>query len=237
MFLGSIKKDLNNLSRKSDVAVLQSFFKTGQGQYAEGDVFIGVRVPKQRKVAQKYFSNISFLELEKLISSPIHEYRFTALLMLIFKFENSKTKKNKEDIYNFYIKNISQVNNWDLVDLSAPKILGAYLFTCYKEQKILFELASSSNLWFRRIAIVSTFYFIRKKEYKLSFKLAEKLLQDEADLIHKAVGWMLREVGNNLGQGTEEVFLKKYYKQMPRTMLRYAIEKFLPIERKFYLDK
>ncbi len=237
MIIEAIKKDLNNLSKKSDVNLLQSFFKTEKGQYAEGDIFIGVRVPQQREVVKKYFKTISFREVAQFISSPIHEYRFSALLVLIFKFENSKTEKEKEIIYNFYLKNIKYVNNWDLVDLSAPKILGAYTFNHRENLKILFKLAKSKNLWSRRIAIISTFYFIKRGEYKQSFQLAEILLDDDQDLIHKAVGWMLREVGNNLGQKIEEEFLNKYYQIMPRTMLRYAIEKFTPSKRKLYLNK
>ncbi|MCF7820541.1 MAG: DNA alkylation repair protein [Candidatus Pacebacteria bacterium] len=238
MVIEKIKADLKAVSKKSDVKILQRFFKTGPGEYGEGDIFIGVRVPQQREIARKYYSEISWSEIQTLIQSPIHEERLTALLILVLRFEKTEIDKEKTKIYNFYLKNLKYINNWDLVDLSASKIVGAYIFNYKKTDKDkLFKLAEKKHLWSRRVAVIATFYFIKKGEYKTLFKLAEMLLADKHDLMHKAVGWMLREVGNNCGQEIEEEFLKKYYKKMPRTMLRYAIEKFPEEKRQAYLAK
>ena len=172
-------------------------------------------------------------DLEKLLNSKIHEYRMSALLILIKQYEKgNESEKNK--IFNFYLRNTKNINNWDLVDISAPKIVGDYLLN--KPRDVLYKLASSNNLWERRIAIISTFAFIRNNEFDDTLKIAEILLNDKHDLIHKAVGWMLREIGKR-DQKIEEEFLKKYYSKMPRVMLRYAIEKFEEKKRKFYLGK
>ncbi|MEK6807514.1 MAG: DNA alkylation repair protein [Nanoarchaeota archaeon] len=206
------------------------FFKTGKGEYGEGDVFLGIAVQKIRKIA-KEFKNISLGEVQKLLDSEIHEKRLCALVILIKKYKTAD-EIEKKDIFDFYMKNTRRINNWDLVDLSAPNIMGHYLHD--KDKKILHELSVSADLWKKRIAVLATFYFIRKDDFKDAIKIAETLLNDAHDLIHKAVGWMLREIGKR-NQEIEEDFLKKHRKSMPRTMLRYAIEKFPEEKRKFYL--
>ncbi|MCK5107563.1 MAG: DNA alkylation repair protein [Nanoarchaeota archaeon] len=225
-----LKKDLNNLGNKKKKEILQRFFKTGKGQYGEGDIFLGITVPEQRTIAKKY-SNLSFKDLQSLLNTKIHEYRLTALLILCEQYSKSD-EKSKKQIYNFYLKNTRNINNWDLVDLSGHKILGAHLFD--KDKNILYKLAKSKDLWERRISMLSTYYFIRNNQFTDSFKIAEILLNDKHDLIHKVVGWMLREIGK-IDQPAEEKFLKKHYKTMPRTMLRYSIEKFEESKRKKYL--
>ena len=227
-----IRRDLKKLENKEKAEIISNFFKTGKGEYGEGDVFLGITVPEQRKIARRYL-DIELNELNELLSSEIHEYRLTALLLLVEKYKKSDNVFKKE-IFEFYLRNTSYVNNWDLVDLTADKILGDYLFE--RDKNILYELAKSENLWERRIAIIATFSFIRKNKFDDTLRVSEILLNDKHDLIHKAVGWMLREVGKR-DQGVEERFLKKYYKKMPRTMLRYAIERFDDKKRRFYLGK
>lgn len=228
----NIKLELNKHADPEKANFLPNFFKAGPGGYGEGDKFIGVKVPIQRKVARKYFKTLSLEEVEVLLRDPIHEYRLTALIILVNKFEKAKTAQERKNIKEFYLKNISYVNNWDLVDSSADKILGAYLFD--KEKDILYEFAKSDNLWENRAAIISTYYFIKNEVFEDTLKLAKILLNHEHDLIHKAVGWMLREVGNR-NLDLELNFLKEHYKNMPRTMLRYAIEKFEPELRNKFL--
>jgi len=231
--LARLKKELDKFSDLKQAKILQGFFKTGKGEYGEGDIFLGIKVPEQRKVAIKFFEELFLEDLEKLLKSKIHEYRMSALLILIKQYEKADEKYKKE-IYNFYLKNTKNINNWDLVDISAPKIAGDYLLN--KPRKILYKLAKSENLWERRIAIISTFAFIRNNEFTDTLKISKMLLKDKHDLIHKATGWMLREVGKR-DQKIEEEFLKKYYLKMPRVMLRYAIEKFEERKKKFYLEK
>jgi len=226
----SVKSDLKKLSNKEKVPIYQRFFKTSPGEYGEGDIFIGVTVGDQRQVAKKN-KDISFGETKKLFKSPIHEHRLTALIILTYKFQTGSESQRKE-IFDFYFKNTQYINNWDLIDLSAYKIVGNYLFK--KNKKILLQLAKSPSLWERRISIISTYYFIKNNEFSQTLKIAKLLLLDEHDLIHKAVGWMLREVGKK-DLKIEEQFLKETYKEMPRTMLRYAIEKFPEAKRKSYL--
>ena len=216
--LNQIKSDLSQLSNPEKAKSLSRFFKTGKGQYGEGDIFLGIPVPEQRKVAKKYF-DLPLNDLQELLRSEIHEHRLTALLILVAKYEKTDNS-GKDEIFSFYLKNVENINNWDLVDLTAPKIVGDYLFN--KDKSILFKLAKSNNLWERRIAILSTFGFIRKNNFKIALRISELLLHDKHDLIHKAVGWMLREIGKR-DQEIEEQFLSKYNVQMPRTMLRYAI--------------
>lgn len=228
--LNKIRKDLENFRNDEKAKILRKFFKTRKGEYGHGDVFLGITVPKQREIAKKYI-NLSFNDLKNLISGKIHEHRLISLLILIEKY---KKEYNKKEIVDFYLNNLKCVNNWDLVDLSADKILGSYLID--KNKDVLYGLAKSSNLWERRISIVSTFALIKNNRYDDALKISRMLLNDEHDLIHKAVGWMLREIGKR-NQNIEEDFLKKYYKNMPRTMLRYAIEKFDDKKRKFYLSK
>ena len=226
--LTSLEKELKIKANLEKAKILQRFFKTGPGEYGEGDVFLGIVVPEIRKLVKKY-SNLKIKEIIKLLHSKIHEERLTALLIMVNKFQ---VEEDKEKIYNLYLKNTKYINNWDLVDLSADKIIGDYLLN--KPKSILYKLAKSKRIWERRISIIATFNFIKNNKFKETLKIAKILLNDEHDLIHKAVGWMLREVGKR-DLKTEEKFLKKYYKKMPRTMLHYAIEKFPEKKRKQYL--
>lgn len=226
--LQELRKELAKHSSKYRSEINQKFFKTGKGEYGEGDIFLGLTVPNIRKIAKKY-SFVSLKIVQELLNSKIHEERLLALFILVDQFK----KTGNEKIVQFYLKNTKKVNNWDLVDSSADKILGNHLLN--KPKNILYKLANSSNLWERRISILSTFEFIRNNQFQDTFKIAEILLNDKQDLIHKAVGWMLREVGKR-NQTVLEKFLKKYYKRMPRTMLRYAIEKFDERRRKEYLS-
>jgi 3-methyladenine DNA glycosylase AlkD len=206
------------------------FFKTGAGSYAEHDQFIGVPVPARRAIAKKY-PDLSLCELEQLLKSPINEERFLALILLTNQYQKADYI-GKEQIYQFYMNNLKQVNNWNLVDASAHLIIGNHLFD--KNRTILIQLAQSNNMWKRRIAIVATWYFIRKNDLTSTFQIAQLLLNDTHDLIHKATGWMLREAGKKDQQKLID-FLDLYSPHMPRTMLRYAIEKFPEEQRKSYL--
>jgi 3-methyladenine DNA glycosylase AlkD len=218
-----IKDELKALIKPDKAIFLPYFFKTGEGQYAAGDKFIGVVVPDQRTIAKKYYKDATFGDLEELITSEIHEHRLTALFILILKYEKlAKTQSQKTEIVDFYLKHIQGVNNWDLVDASAPYLLGPYLYD--KPRDILYEFAKSGDLWKERISIVATYFFIKNLDFKDTLNISEILLTHKHDLIHKAVGWMLREVGKK-DRLVLDGFLKKHYKQMPRTMLRYAIEK------------
>lgn len=230
---GDVKRKLMKLEDKKQAKILSGFFKTGKGQYGEGDVFLGVKVPLQRRVA-KEFKGLALGELGKLIKSKIHEHRLTSLFILIDNYKRADENEKKR-IFDFYIKNAKMVNNWDLVDLSAPNIVGEYLLD--KDRKILYKLVKSKNLWERRISVLATFTFISNGESKDVHKICELLLDDSHDLIHKATGWMLRELGKRVSEAEEEKFLKKYYKVMPRTMLRYSIERFSEKKRKYYMKK
>lgn len=231
MNLLQIRKQIKNQADPNQAVILQRFFKTGKGDYGEGDIFYGIKVPVQRIIAKK-FNALSLVDLKELIKSKMHEERLIAAFILIDKYKKGDEKEKKQ-IFNFYLNNRKGINNWDLVDLSAPKIVGEYLLD--KEKDLLYKFARSNDLWEKRIAILSTQTFIRNHFFEDTLKISEILLNDKHDLIHKAVGWMLREVGNRDIQA-EEDFLKKYYKQMPRTMLRYAIEKFPEKKRKDYLE-
>lgn len=226
-----LRKIIKSRSSKKVADTMQWFFKTGKGEYGEGDVFVGLKVPDQRKIA-KEFRDLSLIEIKQLLSSPVHEERLISLFILVDQYEK-KGEKEKEEIFKFYFKNRKGINNWDLVDLSAPKIVGKHLLG--RDKNILFKFASSKKLWERRISILSTYEFIRNNNFQPTLDIAEILLNDKHDLIHKAVGWMLREIGKK-DMHTEEKFLKKHYKNMPRTMLRYAIEKFPESKRKKYLQ-
>jgi 3-methyladenine DNA glycosylase AlkD len=230
MTIQKIKKRLKQLANKEKAEILQRFFKTGPGEYGEGDVFIGVKVPDVRKVA-KDFRDTTIGDIIVLLESAIHEERLLALFMLVQKYR-SGNNRTKEDIYKLYLNKTRFINNWDLVDGSAQHIVGEHLMD--KDKIPLHELASSVNLWERRIAVMATFYFIKHGKYEETLKVAKTLLNDSEDLIHKAVGWMLREVGKR-DMIVEETFLKQHYKKMPRTMLRYAIEKFPESKRQQYL--
>jgi len=228
--LNQIRKELQHLADPDRAKILQKFFKTGKGQYGEGDVFLGIKVPEQRKLAKKY-QGLTLKEINKLLSSKYHEHRLTSLLILVIKYSNAD-ESGKREIADFYFKNTAHINNWDLVDSSADKIIGDYLLQ--RERSILYKLAKSENMWERRIAIMATFRFIKNNEFIDTLKISEILIRDDHDLIHKAVGWMLRETGKR-DMAVEEAFLKKHYKKMPRTMLRYAIEKFDQKKRRTYL--
>lgn len=225
-----IRKQLRRLADPEKARVLQGFFKTGPGQYGEGDVFLGITVPVLRRLA-KQCCDTSVAEAARILASPVHEERLLALLLLVRIFEASDEAAKKK-ICGFYLKNTRYVNNWDLVDLSALNIVGNYLLD--KSRKPLYAFAKSRDLWKRRIAIIATFAFIKEHDYADTLRISGLLLNDEHDLIHKAVGWMLREVGKR-SLSAEEAFLKKHYKTMPRTMLRYAIERFPEGKRKKYL--
>lgn len=199
------------------------FFKTAPGEYGERDRFIGVTVPAQRKTARKFFKEISLAEIAELLNAPIHEHRLTALFMLVYKYEKAKKAADQEAIVDMYLNSTSLINNWDMVDCSADKILGPHFFN--RDKTPLYEMAGSGNLWQQRIAIMTTFHFIRQGKYRDTLNIARLLLDHPHDLIHKAVGWMLREIGKR-DFSAEYEFLREHYRQMPRTMLRYAIEKF-----------
>lgn len=228
----SIKKELTKLSNPKKAEFFPYFFKTEEGQYGHGDKFIGVTMPNQRIVAKKYFKEVELDTLKELLQSEIHEHRMTALIMLVYKMLKEKDEETKKKYYDFYLSNTDRINNWDLVDASARDIVGGYLID--KDRSKLYELAKSNDLWEQRIAIVSTWEFIRKKDLEDTFKLSELLLDNKHDLIHKAVGWMLREAGKK-DVSKLTAFLDKNYKKMPRTMLRYAIEKYREKERLKYL--
>lgn len=216
---------------KKDARFLQGFFKTGAGQYGEGDIFLGIRVPAVRKLAEEY-RNLPLEEAVLLLKSPFHEERLFALILFVNAFTKGDETIQKK-IYDLYLANTDCINNWDLVDVSAPKIVGAYLFT--KSRKMLYRLVKSKSLWERRVAVLATFHFIKYKQFDDALKIAELLLNDKEDLIHKAVGWMLREVGKRDIERAQS-FLKAHCRTMPRTMLRYAIERFTPSQRKKFLD-
>lgn len=231
--VAQIKAELAAQSIPEKAEYFPTFFQAYPGGYGEGDRFLGVMVPAQRKAAKKYYQKMSLEEVEKLLQEPIHEYRLTALFILVLKFQKAKREEEREKIVRLYLNNLEYVNNWDLVDASAEKILGAYLFQ--KDKDLLYRLARSGQLWKQRVAIIATFYFIKQNQFTDTLEIAKILLQHEHDLIHKAVGWMLREVGKRNFQ-VEYDFLVEHYREMPRTMLRYAIEKFEPSLRQKFLQ-
>lgn len=222
--------ELNKYADDQRAVHSSRFFKTGVGEYGEGDIFIGATVPDTRKVC-KMFKNLPLPEVQKLLDSPIHEHRLAAVIILSGQFKN-----NQKEIYEFYLNNVyeGRINNWDIVDSSAHKIIGPYLYN--RPRDLLLDLAVSEDLWQRRVAIISTFYFISKGDASTSIELSEILLNDNHDLIHKAVGWMLREVGKRIDDEILLNFLNKNAVQMPRTMLRYSIERLPESKRKYYLN-
>jgi len=234
--LKKIKKDLEKAGNKKQAKLLQRFFKTGPGEYGEGDIFLGIKVPVQRTICKAYY-DLDLNSIQSLLSSKIHEERLCALFILIEKYKKCLPNcKGEDKIAKFYIRNVKagRINNWDLIDLSAPNILGTYLLD--KPRDILYKLAKSKNLWEKRVAIISTMAFIKIHDFKDAIKISEILLKDRQDLIHKAVGWVLREIGKK----DEKVLLKfldKHYKEMPRTMLRYSLEKLSEKKRKFFMKK
>ncbi len=248
-------RDVKDLANKDRAIVSRRYFKTGKGEYGEGDLFLGLTVPQCRLLAKKY-KDLSLADSEKILTSPIHEERLIALLILVELYKHNPSQR--ENIFHFYLKHTEFINNWDLIDLSADKIVGQWIYDhetviasnakqspAEKEQRLLrrstsrndtlSELARATSVWKRRIAIMSTFAYIKNGQSEKTFQIATMLLHDQHDLIQKAVGWMLREVGKRCSQEVEEDFLRKRYKEMPRTMLRYAIERFPEVKRKSYL--
>ncbi len=223
-----LKQALQQLANPEKAEHSKRFFKTGPGEYGEGDQFLGITVPELRKLAKKH-QDLPLNDIKTLIKSPIHEERLLSLFILVLQYKKASAP---QVIYNFYVENMPHVNNWDLVDSSAPYIPGHFLFD--KEKDILYAWVQDNNMWIRRIAMLSTFYFIKNNEFADALNIAELLHLDHENLIHKAVGWMLREIGKR-DLSAEEQFLEKYYKNMPRTMLRYAIEKFPEHKRQAYL--
>ena len=224
--LNQLISELQDHASSEKAKIYQRFFKTGKGQYGEGDIFLGLTMPKQREITRKYIT-LSLPKIQKLLNSKIHEHRMAAGIILTHKY-----KKNPEEIFNFYLKNAKKFNNWDLVDVTCPRVIGEFLRD--KDKKPLYQLVRSDNLWEKRIAIISTYAFIKHGQFEDTLAISELLLKDKHDLIHKAVGWMLREVGKKDKQVLDK-FIKQHYSDIPRTTLRYAIEKHPEQERKKWL--
>ena len=244
-----IQKKLESISNPEKAEHHQKYFKTGPGEYGEGDIFIGVAVPEMRKISKKTYPEISMKEIERLLSSPIHEHRQTALFILVEKYAATSRKKQKENIQNnpseretiaqFYLKHLKYINNWDLVDSSASYILGAWLLESDREtlgKKTLYELSRSNNLWEQRVSVMTTHAYIKAGIYQPTLNLCEYFLPSKHDLMHKCTGWMLREIGKN-DKTVLLDFLDKRAEMMPRTMLRYSIEKLEPAEKENYMKK
>jgi 3-methyladenine DNA glycosylase AlkD len=230
--LENILKQFEALRNPAKAAGAMKFFQAYPGGYGAGDSFYGLTVPQQRTICKAFYKQLSLDEMKELLTSPVHEFRLTALMLLVLRFQKSKDLREQEAIVKIYLSNLDYVNNWDLVDASAHYILGPWLLD--RPHDILFSLAGEDHLWKQRIAVVTTHHFINKSKYQTTLKLAEKLLSHKHDLIHKAVGWMLREIGNKDYQ-TEYDWLVMHYQKMPRTMLRYAIEKFEEPVRQAFL--
>jgi len=230
MALLPVQKELRTLASPETATILQGFFKTGKGQYGEGDVFLGIKVPVLRALAKRQ-RDTGLDTVTALLASRYHEERVLALLLLI-EFYQRADDTGRQAAFDLYLGSTARINNWDLVDISAPHIIGKHLEN--RPRKVLHALARSPQLWERRIAIIATFHFIRLNDFADTLRIAKTLLQDEHDLMHKATGWMLREVGKR-DLAAEEAFLKTHYRIMPRTMLRYAIERFPEQKRKNYL--
>ena len=235
MMLNELKKALRNSINPEKAAFFPRFFKTGPGEYGEGDRFLGVTVPDQRLVAKK-FKDLPLSDLKKLLESKWHEERLTALIIMVNQFKKADEIKQKE-LYKFYLEHTKRINNWDLVDTSARDIVGGYIFKHQELLPTLDRLAESDLLWERRIAIIATYYFLMQGEPDVTVKIATKLLKDTEDLMHKAVGWMLREMGKRCDRQLLVEFLEAHAHEMPRTMLRYAIEHFDKTIRVQFLDR
>jgi 3-methyladenine DNA glycosylase AlkD len=227
-----LKEEVKGSGSPQKAKISEWFFKTGKGGYAEGDKFVGLTTPESKMIAKKYSDLLNLADLTDLLKSKIHEERIIAIILLKEKYKKGD-EKTKEEIFHIYIGNTEHINNWDIVDISAEYIVGDYLEN--KDKDLLYDFSKSGILWERRISILSTFGYIKKGKPELTLELAEILLEDKQDLIHKAVGWMLREVGKRCSQELLEEFLKKYYKRIPRTALRYAIERFPEALRQKYL--
>jgi Predicted DNA alkylation repair enzyme len=233
MKASDVKKELQAIANPEKALLLQGFFKTGEGEYGEGDLFLGITVPQQRVIAKTY-KELPLAEIERLLYEPYHECRLTALIILVNRFKKTKKEEDRKEIVDMYLRNTAHVNNWDLVDSSACYILGEYLLD--KDRTLIYGLAESESMWEQRIAVLTTFTFIRNDDFADNLLLAEKLLYHKHDLMHKAIGWMLREVGKR-NKTVLVDFLMQYSTQMPRTMLRYAIEKFPEVERQYFLKR
>jgi 3-methyladenine DNA glycosylase AlkD len=236
----NIQLHLKKMAQSNRTPILQSFFKTGKGLYAEGDVFIGVTVPNQRKVAKVFATGAKPENLSELLDSHIHEHRLTALLIMTYQWVKARKHKDNatmDTLYKLYFQKMDRINNWDLVDVSAPMIVGEYMLDHPAELKKLDKLISSKNMWERRIALLASFAFIKVGRTDITTNLAEKVLHDKEDLIHKASGWMLREMGKRASVPALIAFLDKYAKRMPRTMLRYAIEHLSGDQKSHYMAK
>ncbi len=234
--LSALTKELKAEANSKQALISQRFFKTAPGQYGAGDVFLGLKVPRQRQIAQKYAS-LDLKGVQALLNSKFHEFRLVGLLILIEQYQKATDLKKKERIVNFYLKNTKRINNWDLVDLSVYKILGDYLLRVPNKKPLLSRLAVSKNLWERRLAMIATYAFIQKGRAEEALEIAKKLLKDEHDLMHKAVGWMLREVGKRVDEKKLTSFLEEYGRTMSRTALRYAIERLSPKQKTYYLKR
>ena len=233
MKASDLKKKLQSIADDEKAVILSRFFKTGKGEYGEGDIFIGIKVPDQRMIAREY-SDLPLPELKQLLEDRVHECRLTALMILVDKYAKSDAK-TRDEIFTFYLANTRYINNWDLVDLSCEKIVGRHLYSTGIDRKILYDIAAHDYLWDQRIAVISTYWFIKNREFDDTLRLCEYFLGHSHDLIHKATGWMLRESGKRdilVLRG----FLDRHAAVMPRTMLRYAIEKMDVAERKKYMD-
>lgn len=233
MILDQVKTSLHDLMNEEKIKIYQRFFKTAKGEYGEGDTFLGVTVPHQRLIAKEYFKQISINEIGELIRTNIHEYRLTALLMLVYQFEKTKDENLQKDIVDFYLNHTKYINNWDLVDTSCYKILGRYCYH-HNQEQILYDLAQSEDLWEKRIAIVATLYFIKQKSLIITPEIVLMNINHPHDLMHKANGWMLREMGK-INEENLIHFLDKSATRLPRTSLRYAIEKLEPTLKHYYM--
>lgn len=229
--LSELRKAVRNSADPERAKHSAGYFKTGPGEYGEGDVFLGLTTPQAQKI-EREFLDLAYEDIEKLLASKVHEERVIGVLILVHRYEHEPNER--KNAFDFYLANRTGINNWDLVDISAPKILGDFMWEHRAERKLLDKFVISKNIWERRMAVLATFAFIREGEFEPSLALAEKLVRDEHDLMHKAVGWMLREIGKR-DQAAEEKFLKRHCRTMPRTMLRYAIERMPEAKRKAYL--
>lgn len=225
------QKELRKLANKKIAEHSAGFFKTGKGEYGEGDTFLGIRVPETRKIAKRH-TDIPLSDVKKLVISKYHEERLLGLVIVANKYAKAKEEAEQEKLYKFYVNHFKYINNWDLVDVTCPHVIGRHLM--YRDRKVLYKWARSKHLWTKRIAMLTNWWFIRSGDLKDVYPIAEILVNDEHDLIHKAVGWMLREAAKKDMKKTE-AFLKKHCKTMPRTMLRYAIERFPESKRKKYM--
>ncbi|GHV58260.1 DNA alkylation repair protein [Bacteroidia bacterium] len=230
-----ILQELLSVANPEKAKFLSGFFKTGKGQYAEGDILLGIIVPLTRDIVKRS-PKLPFNEIQTLIDSPYHEARLAGFLLLVKQFKKSQSENECREIFDFYLKNARKANNWDLVDVTCRDVIGLYLLEHEENREVLYRLAESDNLWEQRIAIVSTWTFIKHKQYADTLALSEKLLNHKHDLMHKAVGWMLREVGKKDREPLVN-FLETHHKKMPRTALRYAIEHFSPEEREYFMKK